>query len=92
METHNNTLNTRMTSTQSMIHTLEDQLFAANQSVQRTNEEVMQKEAGLSKLRVLVERSDRNCDEWKRKLEEKTIELEQRDDENIKIEDKYGML
>lgn len=92
METHNNTLNTRMTSTQSMIHTLEDQLFAANQSVQRTNEEVMQKEAELSKLRVLVERSDRNCDELKRKLEEKTIELEQRDDENIKIEDKYELL
>ena len=73
-----------------MIHNLEDQLSSANKTIQSLNDEIIEKEAELSKMRLLLEQTDQSCNDMRRKLEGKTIELENQENDNNTLEMKNG--
>ncbi|XP_065058745.1 centrosomal protein of 135 kDa-like [Rhopilema esculentum] len=80
-------LHTRVTSLREMVANLEEQLKSTTSSLRNSREVTADKEAEISKLRLLLEQSERSGDELKRRLEKKIGELQKIESDKFSVEE-----
>lgn len=73
-----------------MLTSLEEQLKSTTSSLRNSRETVADKEAEISKLRLLLEQSERSADELKRRLEKKLNELQRTESDKLSSEEMRG--
>ena len=83
---------TRVTSLREMVANLEEQLKSTTSSLRNSREVTADKEAEISKLRLLLEQSERSGDELKRRLEKKIGELQKIESDKFSVEELQGSL
>ena len=74
-----------------MLTSLEEQLKSTTSSLRNSRETVADKEAEISKLRLLLEQSERSSDELKRRLEKKLSELQRTESDKLSSEEMRGL-
>ena len=74
-----------------MLTSLEEQLKSTTSSLRNSRETVADKEAEISKLRLLLEQSERSADELKRRLEKKLSELQRTESDKLSSEEMRGL-
>ena len=75
-----------------MIANLEEQLKTTSSSLRNSRETIADKEAEISKLRLLLDQSERSGDELKRRLESKLSALERLENDKVSTEELQGLL
>ena len=91
MDNDNDALNTRMSSTQNVIHTLESQLSKSKKTTRHHQETLSQKDTEISKLKILLEQSDKIQSDLSGKYEEKTALIGQLEDQNSNLQELLGL-
>lgn len=84
-------LHTRVISLREMTANLEEQLKTTSSSLRNSRETIADKEAEISKLRLLLEQSERSADELRRRLESKMAELQRCDSDKLNAEEHQGL-
>ncbi len=79
-----------MTSLREMLNNLEEQLKSTTSSLRTSRETVADKEAEISKMRLLLDQSERSVDDLKRRLEKKMTELQRTESDKNSAEDCKG--
>lgn len=74
-----------------MTANLEEQLKTTSSSLRNSRETIADKEAEISKMRLLLEQSERSGDELKRRLESKITELQRFENDKVTAEEHQGM-
>ena len=75
-----------------MLNSLEEQLKSTTSSLRQSRETAADKEAEISKHRLLLEQSERSTGELKRRLEKKMTELQRTENEKMTAEQQKGNL
>ena len=79
-----------MTSLREMVSNLEEQLKSTSSTLRSSREATAEKEAEISKIRLLLEQAERSNDELKRRLQTKITEIERLEDGKATLDDNYG--
>ena len=74
-----------------MIANLEEQLKTTSSSLRNSRETIADKEAEISKLRLLLDQSERSGDELKRRLESKINAVESLENDKVTAEEHQGL-
>ena len=90
MDNDKNTLTNRMSSTQSIVHSLESQLSKANKTVRKYQDDIYEKESEISKVKLLLEESEKSKAGLQTKLEERLLLCGEFEEKNSKLEDGVG--
>jgi len=91
MDNDNDALNTRVSSTQNVIHTLESQLSKARKTSRHHQETLSEKETENSKLKLLLEQSDKTHSDLRGKYEEKMVLLGELEEQNCNLQEHLGL-
>ena len=75
-----------------MVANLEEQLKVTSSSLRNGRETIADKEAEISKLRLLLDQSERSGDELKRRLESRINAIEMLENEKVNAEEHQGLL
>jgi len=86
LESDNNCLKKKLSSSENITESLQTEIKQSTDSTRRLQCEKVEKETEISKVRLLLEQSERNCSDLRGKLEYKYSETSQKDDENHMLE------
>ena len=92
MDNDKNTLTNRMSSTQSIVHSLESQLSKANKTVRKYQDDIYEKESEISKVKLLLEESEKSKAGLQTRLEERLLLCGEFEEKNSKLEDDVGKI
>ena len=90
MDNDINKLTNRMSSTQSIVHSLESQLSKANKTVRKYQDDIYEKESEISKVKLLLEESEKSKAGLQTRLEERLLLCGEFEEKNSKLEDDVG--
>ena len=90
MDNDKNALTNRMSSTQSIVHSLESQLSKANKIVRKHQEDLFEKESEISKVKLLLEESEKSKGDLQTRLEERLVLCGEMEEANNKLHDDIG--
>lgn len=79
-----------MSSTQSIVHSLESQLSKANKIVRKHQDDIYEKESEISKVKLLLEESEKSKVDLEVRLEERLLLCGEFEEKNNKLQDDVG--
>ena len=90
MDNDNNALTNRMSSTKTVVHSLESQLAKVNKTARKHQDEIFEKESEISKVKLLLEESEKSKIDLQKKLEERLATCGEFEEHNGNLQDDIG--